>query len=338
LTAYVPVITHTITSLNPNNGAAAGSYPVTINGTNLDSLTTKTITWGSTSIPSTDSRVTSWGASSIALSSIPLGTANSTVAVTVSGATGSLTFTYNPVTSTTPNITNINPNQGTENGGTPVVLTGTNFGTTEGTVTLQTTPPVTVNASDVTWTSATSITFTTPAYAVSGNTGVSVSITTNGGLTSNSVTYTYLDENGSGTPTVNDPNIAYLTPSSGYADQDVLVTIVGTNFEPTGTTNGTVRFGNYTATIISWTDTAIQVYAPKLGAIASDITHGVTVTRSDGKSDIEYYTYLAPVSTGGTSTNTTTTPSGMPATVWFGLFSLNGGLAFLAKRKLTKHS
>ncbi|MBU1092185.1 IPT/TIG domain-containing protein, partial [Patescibacteria group bacterium] len=268
-----------------------------------------------------------WISSSlIRISSIPGGTAGGTASVTVTagGVTSSAaTFSYDTVSgSTDPNITNINPNQGSENGGTSVQLTGTNFGSTEGTVIIGGT---TVSPSNVTWTD-TSITFTTPAFSVTTNTSVSVSITTYGNLSSNLVSFTYLNE---GTIIITDPtnpDISYLDPSSGRADMDIVVTIYGSNF---GSTTGSVRFGNYGATILSWTGSQIQVRAPQLGAIPADAPYTVTVTRSDGKYDTASYLYLAPPSTGGT----TTPGSGMPTGAWAGLISANGALAFLIKRR-----
>ncbi|MFH1088272.1 MAG: IPT/TIG domain-containing protein [Patescibacteria group bacterium] len=323
-----------ITGIVPTSGTTAGGTPVTVTGTNFG--TAGAVTFGGTAVTPTGRTDTSMTVTSPvhAAGDVYIVVTNSTTGLSSGPSDAQARYAYITPGSTAPSITTIVPNQGTEDGSTSVILTGTNFGTTEGTVTIGT---QTVSASNVTWTSATSITFITPAYAVSGNLAVNVTITTNGGVNSNAVSYTYLDENGSGDQTTDGPNIAYLTPSSGMANADVTVTIVGTNFKPTGTTTGTVTFGNYTATILSWEDTQIRVYAPKLGAIPSDITHIVTVTRSDTKVDTDHYTYLAPASTGGTdgTTGDTTTPgSGMPTAVWFGLFSLNGGLAFLAKRKL----
>ncbi|HCR42234.1 TPA: hypothetical protein DIV45_02650 [Patescibacteria group bacterium] len=330
LTAYVPPATAPdITSIVPASGTTAGSTSVVVTGTNFG--TAGAVTFGGTAVTPTGRTDTSMTVTSPAHAAgdVYIVVTNSTTGLTSGGADANARYTYVTPGSTTPSITNINPNQGPEAGGTSVVLTGTNFGATEGTVTIG---GQTVNASNVTWTD-TSITFTTPAYPVSGNLGVNVSITTSGNVASNAVTYTYTDTN---VVQTNDPDIAYLNPNSGLADADVIVTIVGTNFKPTGTTTGTVRFGNYTATILSWEDTQIRVYAPKLGAIPSDISYTVTVTRSDGKYDTATYLYLAPASTGGTSTPTPA--SGMPNSVWAGLFGLNGGLAFLIKRKLTKYS
>jgi hypothetical protein len=229
LTGYTATVTHTITSLDPTHGALSGAYQVDIIGTNLDT-TNGTITFGSTVMAATDTRISSRTATRIRLTSIPAVTAAGTAAVSVAGATGSLTFTY--------------------------------------------------------------------------------------------------DAPGTTTDTTN-PDISYLDPTSGMADADVVVTIVGTHF---GTTSGTVTFGQYTATISSWTDTQIKVTAPKLGQIASSVSYEVRVTRSDGKYDTSYYTYLAPASTGG-GTGGETADTGMPMGMWAGLISANGVLAFLVKRK-----
>ncbi|MFH0912236.1 MAG: IPT/TIG domain-containing protein, partial [Patescibacteria group bacterium] len=156
---------------------------------------------------------------------------------------------------------------------------------------------------------------------------VNVTITTAsdaGSQTSGPVTYTYINAT---TVVTNDPSISYLSPNSGRADQDIEVTIYGNNF---GASQGSVRFGGYTASIINWSDGMIRVHAPQLGAIPADVSYQVVVTRSaDGKTASASYLYLAPPSTGGGTTTTT----GMPMEAWAGLVSANGLLAFFVKRR-----
>jgi hypothetical protein len=211
---------------------------------------------------------------------------------------------------------------------TPITLTGTNFGPDKGTVYLGND---TLTAA--TWT-GTSITFTAPIHAVDANTEFDVKIHTTstapaGAKDSNIVHFTYKNKTVTNST---DPDITNLNPSSGRADADVLVTITGTNFL---TSQGTVKFGTFSAVIYSWSDTQIKVYAPKITGIRADAGYTVTVTRTDGKYDTALYTYLAPISTGGTGEGEGETPdTGMPAAVWLGLIPLNGVLALMAKRWL----
>jgi hypothetical protein len=147
-------------------------------------------------------------------------------------------------------------------------------------------------------------------------------VVTAGGHASSAATFNY-----DTTPAADEPYISYLSPTSGVANTDTVVAIVGGNFD-SQTSSCSVTFGPYPATISSWTDAQIVVTAPNLGEIASSVTYEVKVTRSDGRYATSYYTYIAPTSTGGT-----TTPSGMPMWVWAGLISANGALAVLVKRR-----
>jgi len=224
-----------------------------------------------------------------------------------------------------PDITLLNPTSGTTVGGTPVVVTGTNFGTA-GTVTFGGTTVTPTGRTD------TSMTVTSPAHAA----GLVYIVVTNSatGLSSSSsdaqAAFTYVAPS----TDLNDPNINNLNPSSGRADTDVRVTITGMNF---GATAGTVKFGSFVAQIISWSDTQVVVWAPRVTGIVADVSYPVTLTRaSDSKSATASYIYLASVSTGGGDDGTadTTPASGMPAGVWLGLIPLNGLLALVVKRWL----
>lgn len=351
INAYVPpVATPLITSLNPNNGALAGGYDVVINGdaTRNFGTTTGTVTWNGVTRPLKTG--TSWSATQLTVVA-PVGTTSGAIPVTVTNATTGListavNFTYNaPPASTDPDITGLSVHTGSTVGGETVTITGANFGTNEGSVTIGGT---TVSPSVVTWTSATSITFTTPAHAAGDVYVIVAQSTVDGGKSTSSTdaqaNFTYITPSSTVDPT--NPDISYLSPVSGRADQDVTVTIYGSNFLVSGSSvAGTVRFGTFSANITSWTNGTIVVRAPQLGVILADVPYTVTVTRTDGKSDTAYYTYTAPPSTGGTGTpggttttpgggNTTTPKSGMPTGAWAGIISANGILAFLIKRRL----
>src|ERR1700678_3677055 len=115
-----------ITSLNPNAGAVAA--PVTIAGTNFGATQgTSTVTFNGASVTPT-----SWSATSIA-APVPAGATTGNVIVTVGGqASNGMTFTVTAAGG--PTITNLNPSSGPV--ATPVTITGTNFGATQGTSTV----------------------------------------------------------------------------------------------------------------------------------------------------------------------------------------------------------
>ena len=167
---FIP--TPSITSLSPASGPVGTS--VTITGTNFG--TTGTVTFnGTTATP------TSWTATSI-VATVPTGATTGNVVVTVNGiASNGVNFTFIP----TPSITNLSPTSGAV--GASVTITGTNFGSTQGTST------VTFNgttATTITSWSATSIVATVPTGATTGNVVVTV-----GGVASNGVTFSVLNAN-----------------------------------------------------------------------------------------------------------------------------------------------
>jgi YD repeat-containing protein len=164
------------------------------------------------------------------------------VVVTVNGVTGnSYTFTVSP------GINGIAPAQG--NVGTSVTISGTNFGTTQGSVTFNGVP-----ASLSSW-SNTSIKVTVPSSATTGN----VAVVVNGESTTGPV-FTLL------------PVINSLSPTAGPVG--TVVTVSGSNF---GSTQGisSVAFGQFFAVPTQWSQDKIVVPVP-LGAVTSSVV--VTVS------------------------------------------------------------
>ena len=160
----------TLTSLSPTSGTVGTS--VTITGANFGaSKGTSTVTFnGTVATP------TSWSASGI-VAAVPSGTTTGAVVVTVGGmASNALPFT---VAAGAPTLTSLSPTSGTV--GTAVTLTGTNFGSTQGTST------VTFNgtaATPASW-AASSIAVLVPSGATSGNVIVTVN-----GVASNASLFT----------------------------------------------------------------------------------------------------------------------------------------------------
>jgi hypothetical protein len=173
----------TITSVAPSSGPAGTM--VTISGTNFGaSQGTSTVTFnGTTAAP------TSWSATSISVP-VPGGATTGPVIVRVGGVSSNgQTFT---VSSTTPapTITGLSPSSGPV--GTTVTISGTNFGSTQGTSTVRFNG---TTAAPTSW-SATSISVPVPASATSGPVVVTV-----GGVASNGVGFT-VSTSQSATPTL----------------------------------------------------------------------------------------------------------------------------------------
>jgi hypothetical protein len=169
--SFTVVAAPSITSLSPTSGAVGAS--VTITGANFGS------TQGSGSVTfngTTATMIGNWGATSI-VATVPTGATTGNVVVTANGlASNGVSFTVLP----TPGITTVSPTSAAI--GASVTITGTNFGSTQGTST------VTFNGAAATtigsW-SATSIAATVPSGASTGNVVVTAS-----GVQSNGVTET----------------------------------------------------------------------------------------------------------------------------------------------------
>src|SRR5271157_1284287 len=165
-----PPLAPGITSLNPTSGLVGAS--VTITGANFGATQgTSTVTFNGTA-----ATPTSWNGTGI-VAPVPAGATTGNVVVTVGGvASNGVTFT---VTVPAPNITSLSVSSGPV--GTPVTITGTNFGTTQGTST------VTFNgtlAEATSW-GATGIVTAVPSGATTGDVVVTVV-----GAASNGVEFT----------------------------------------------------------------------------------------------------------------------------------------------------
>jgi len=220
--------TPTISSLSPTSGAVGAS--ITITGTNFGSTQgTSTVSFNGTA-----ATPTSWSSTQIVVP-VPGGASTGNVVVTVGGvASAGVVFTILP----TPTISSLSPTSGAV--GASITITGTNFGSTQGSSTVSFNGTA---ATPTSW-SSTSIVVPVPSGATSGNVVVTV-----GGMASAGVVFTVL-------PT---PTISSLSPISGAAGASI--TITGTNF---GSTQGssTVSFNGTAATPTSWSSTQIVVPVP----------------------------------------------------------------------------
>jgi YD repeat-containing protein len=240
-----------ISSLAPNSGAVGSS--IVIAGSNFGASQGN----GSVTFNGTTASIVSWSASSIT-ATLPAGATTGNVVVTAAGgvASGGVSFTVTAA----PSISSLSPTSGTV--GSSVVLTGSNFGATQGNGT------VTFNGTAATvssW-SNTSITATVPAGATSGN----AVVTAAGGVASNGVSFTVI-------PT---PAITSLSPASGPIGASVSVS--GSNF---GATQGSsaINFNGVPAAPTSWSATSIIVPVPA-GATTGNVIVTVGGLDSNGAS------------------------------------------------------
>jgi len=239
-----------ISNISPASGVVGSS--VTISGTNFGtSQGASTVTFNGA--PATS--ITSWSSTSIT-ATVPTGATTGNVVVTVNGmASAGHSFTVLP----TPTITNLSPASGAV--GSSVIISGTNFGASQGTST------VTFNgvAASVSSWSSTSITAIVPTGTATGNVVVTVN-----GVASSGVQFNVL-----GTPA-----ITSLSSTSGLVGSSV--TISGTNFGASQGTS-TVTFNGTPATsITSWSSTSITAVVPT-GATTGNVVVTVNGLASNGE-------------------------------------------------------
>ncbi|HKW64881.1 MAG TPA: IPT/TIG domain-containing protein [Candidatus Acidoferrum sp.] len=251
------------------SGLSVASGPVgtavTITGSHFGATQgTSTITFsGKAASP------TSWSDTSIN-APVPTGATTGPVVVTVGGlASNGSTFTV--TSAPAPNIASLNPTSGPV--GTSVTITGTNFGPSQGSSTVNFNGTAAMPTS---WNAAT-IVAPVPAGATSGYVVVTVN-----GVASNSINFTV-------TASPSAPTITSLNPTSGPVGTSV--TITGTNF---GASQGasTVMFNGSSATSTSWSATSIVAPVPAgattgivvvtVGGVASNGMN-FTVTTSGSK-------------------------------------------------------
>ena len=260
----------TITSVNPSSGPVGTA--VTVTGTNFGSTQgTSTITFnGTVATPA------SWSATSI-VAPVPAGATSGNVVVTVGGqASNGDGFT---VIAAAPTISNLSPSSGPV--GTAVTVTGTNFGSTQGSSTVTFNGTV---ATPTSW-SASSIVAPVPTGATSGNVVVTV-----GGQASNSIGFTVAAPGTISFRQVNSTNpqtpqstatVAYTAAQTGG---DLNVVVVGWNNSTATISSVADSAGNTYLLAVGptvQTGTATQaIYYAKYIAAATANTNSVTVTFS----------------------------------------------------------
>jgi hypothetical protein len=240
ITVPLPLPAPSITSLTPSSGAIGSS--IVVSGSNFGNSP------GAITFNGTSATPTAWASSSIS-APVPVGATSGPVVVTVAGqASAGITFTVTPP----PAITTVNPTS--VRNGSSVTITGSNFGSSQGSITFNG-----VTGSISSW-SDTSIIAVVPTGATSGD----VMVIAAGGVASNGVAVTVLPP----------PGISEFSPSS--AAPGGAISILGANF---GASQGSVKIGGVPLTINTWSDTVIRAVLPGY-AVSGD----VVVVTSDGGS------------------------------------------------------
>ena len=240
----------------------AGGTIVTITGTNF--VNGATVRFGTAAATS----VTVVSPTTITAKS-PAGTGSVNVTVTTSQGVTAISpadvFTYYG----TPTVTGVSPAAGSQAGGTPITITGTNF---FGAVT------VTVGgvaATSVTVVNATTITATTPAGYGTQNVKVQTALGTSPTATADHFVYHA------------PPTVTKVAPTTGTTKGGTLVTLSGTGFAAPAQ----VFFGGVAATtVVVYSANRIGVVAPAGAAGKVDVTVR-TPFGSSPKSSADQFTY-----------------------------------------------
>src|SRR5262249_39120490 len=172
---------------------------------------------------------------------------------------GTLTggFTYTAA-APAPTVSSVSPSSGPGSGGTPVAIAGTGF-SAGATVTFGGTA-----AANISVTSSTSISATTPAHSAGAVNVVVTNADGQSGSLPGGFTYTNPP-----------PTVSAVSPTSGSVNGGTTVTVTGTGF----LSGATVKFGGIAATGIAVNSSkSITATTPAHGAGTVD----VSVTNSDG--------------------------------------------------------
>ena len=217
------IISPTISGISPSTARAGDS--ITITGTNFGATQGSGSVWLGSKLAGS---IVSWSDTQI-VATVASGATSGNAQVQQSGVWGNTV----PITILTPDITSVSPT--TARAGDSITITGTNFGSTQGSGSVWLGSKLA--GSIVSW-SDTQIVATVASGSVTGTAQVQ-----QGGVWDNYGTFTVIT-----------PVLSSISPTSGPVGTQV--TFTGTGF---GTTQGSgkVWLANKYATIVSWSDTQI---------------------------------------------------------------------------------
>lgn len=262
-TSYTYVAAPTATVITPSSGPIAGGNTVTITGTGFTGVK------GVSGVQFGGVNALSYTVNSTTITAIaPANTAGSKT-ITITGAAGSTSISYNYVAA--PTITNITPNVGTINGGDVITITGTGFtGATASTILFGSANPTNVTVNPA----GTQITATTPARSTGA---VNLTITSTGG--SNVL------NNGFGYGAA----ITAVSPTTGPTGAGQPVTITGIDF-PILSSIYAVTFGAPTGGSFTGLTPSAPEMATSVNRVSATSITAVAPARAAGTTSIRLYT------------------------------------------------
>ncbi len=269
--------TSTITSVSPAYGSTSGGGTLTLNGSNLDLVTSVSLGDGTCTIATLSSSILT-----CTLSSASAGSKN----ITINNSKGeSFTFSNGYRYLAAPTISSVTPAVGSVAGSESITLTGTGF--------------YQISSIDIggsACTSVVTVSSTTATCTTGANTAGSYTITV---TNVDSQTGTLV----SGYDYVDPPTITSFSPTTLEEAGGQTLTINGTNFDGS-TTSGTVEIGGFDCPVATNTGTVITCTTipywstsgtgtSRYGAFGSDVT--VVVSNADGGTDSDTIEYVPAV-------------------------------------------
>jgi RHS repeat-associated protein len=248
-----------VDSISPASGVVGTQ--VTVNGAGFRATT------GSLTLNGTSANVSSWSDTQI-VGTVLAGTTTGRVVVNAGGGSSSQNVLF---TMPKPIISSLLPASGVV--GTQVQISGSGFGSTQGSSTLRFNGS---SASIVSW-SDTQVVTTVPSTATAGPVTITV-----GGVPSTPNTYF----------TIPGPQVSSISPTSGVVGTQV--TINGSGFQATRGSSSVYFFSSLSGTVVSWSDTQIVATVPA-GATTGPVK--VTVNGSLSSQNI-VFTMPNPIITG----------------------------------------
>ncbi len=261
--------------------AHSGSGPITLVGTNFNPSNIQSVNFGTTQVLPSAITFNADGSMTVT----PPALSNTTVDVTVTTTGGTSPANafldyYTFGSGGTATVTGITPAKGPTQGGSEVLITGTNF--TPATP-LSNSVLFGANAAAFTIISTTQIEALTPAAAAGT---VKVAVTINGAQAATTPSYVYVS---------NLPTVTNVSPSSGPTAAGTTVTVTGTNFVAGKTT---VKFGTAAGTkVVVASATSLTVTAPAHAAGTVDVLV-TTPAGTSAATAADQFTYGTPAPTG----------------------------------------